>query len=116
MANKFDIETIRHSLSHILAAAVLDMFPEAHLGIGPAIKNGFYYDFELPRTLIPEDLPLLEEKMRAIIAKDLKFEKVDIDNAEAEKRLKKSNQKIQCIKLIQRIIRADSRKKNKNSL
>ena len=93
MANKFDVKTMRHSLSHILAAAVLNMFPETHLGIGPAIENGFYYDFDLPRTLIPEDLPLLEEKMRAIISKDEKFEKVDIDNTEAEKRLKKSNQK-----------------------
>lgn len=67
--------TIRHSLSHLLAAAVLEMFPEAKLGIGPAIENGFYYDFDLPRTLIPEDLPILEEKMRALVKKDLEFQK-----------------------------------------
>ena len=53
------IDVKRHSLSHILAQAVLDMFPEAKLGIGPTIENGFYYDFDLPRTLIPEDLPIL---------------------------------------------------------
>ena len=75
---KQNIETIRHSLSHILAAAVLEMFPEAKLGIGPAIEDGFYYDFDLPRTLIPEDLPLLEEKMRKIIKSDAKFEKSEI--------------------------------------
>ena len=55
---------MRHSISHILAAAVMEMFSGVKFGIGPAIENGFYYDFELPRTLIPEDLPLLEEKMR----------------------------------------------------
>ena len=58
------IEIIRHSLSHVLAAAVYEMFPDAKFGIGPAIENGFYYDFDLPRTLIPEDLEILEEKMR----------------------------------------------------
>lgn len=71
---KLSVETIRHSLSHILAAAVVDMFPEAKLGIGPAIENGFYYDFDLPRTLIPEDLPILEEKMKKMIAGDFIFE------------------------------------------
>jgi threonyl-tRNA synthetase len=71
---KQSIETVRHSLSHILAAAVQEMFPEAKLGIGPAIENGFYYDFDLPRTLIPEDLPILEEKMRNIIKQDYLFE------------------------------------------
>ncbi len=67
------LEHKRHSLAHILAQAVLQMFPEAKLGIGPAIENGFYYDFDLPRTLIPEDLPLLEEKMRKIVEEDQKF-------------------------------------------
>lgn len=63
----------RHSLAHILAQAVVQMFPEAKLGIGPAIDNGFYYDFDLPRTLIPEDLPILEEKMRKIIEENQQF-------------------------------------------
>ena len=71
---KVNIETARHSLSHVLAAAVLEMFPEAKLAIGPAIENGFYYDFDLPRTLIPEDLALLEKKMKSIIAGDYIFE------------------------------------------
>jgi threonyl-tRNA synthetase len=61
------LDQMRHSCSHILAQAVLQMFPEAKLGIGPTIENGFYYDFDLPRTLIPEDLGILEDKMRKIV-------------------------------------------------
>jgi threonyl-tRNA synthetase len=87
-----DLETLRHSTSHILAAAVLEMFPDAKLGIGPAIAEGFYYDFELPRSLIPEDLPLLEKKMKHIIKQNPKFEKYEEPIAEAEKFLKKINQ------------------------
>lgn len=90
---KISLDVARHSLSHVLAAAVVDMFPEAKLGIGPAIADGFYYDFELPRTLIPEDLPLVEEKMRKIIGNNSAFEKVEISVDEAIKDLKKSDQK-----------------------
>jgi len=89
-ANKTSFEIKRHSLSHLLAAAVIEMFPEGELGIGPSIENGFYYDFDLPRTLIPEDLPLIEKKMRAIIAKDLKFEKAEVKIDEAIEKAKKS--------------------------
>jgi threonyl-tRNA synthetase len=64
---------MRHSCAHVLAQAVMDMFPEAKLGIGPPVENGFYYDFELPRTLIPEDLPLLEKKMKHIKKQRQKF-------------------------------------------
>lgn len=67
------LEAKRHSLAHILAQAVQDMFPEAKLGIGPAIDNGFYYDFELPRTLIPEDLAILEKKMKHIVKQNQIF-------------------------------------------
>ncbi len=70
-----DLEKMRHSCAHVLAQAVLEMFPEAKLGFGPAIENGFYYDFELPRTLIPEDLPLIEKKMKHIIKQNQKFKK-----------------------------------------
>ena len=55
-----NLETMRHSCSHLMAMAVLEMFPKAKLAIGPAIENGFYYDFELDRPLIPEDLKKLE--------------------------------------------------------
>jgi threonyl-tRNA synthetase len=87
-----NIETIRHSLSHVLAAAVLEMFPEAKLGIGPAIDSGFYYDFDLPRTLIPEDLHLLEEKMRKIIESGDKFERHDEPKNKAIEFLKTAKQ------------------------
>lgn len=78
-----DTEILRHSTAHVLAAAVLEMFPEAKFGIGPAIENGFYYDFDLPRTLIPEDLSILEEKMKKIIKANYPFEREEIsaDNA-----------------------------------
>ncbi|MBN1618743.1 threonine--tRNA ligase [Candidatus Dojkabacteria bacterium] len=71
LKNNEDIERMRHSSSHVLAQAVLKMFPEAKFGIGPAIENGFYYDFELPRALKEEDLPVIEEEMKNIIKQDL---------------------------------------------
>ncbi|MEK7523889.1 MAG: threonine--tRNA ligase [Patescibacteria group bacterium] len=83
---------IRHSCSHALAQAVLQMFPEAKLGIGPPIENGFYYDFELPRTLIPEDLKLLEEKMRAIVKEKQTFIRREEPIDKAIEFLKKANQ------------------------
>ncbi|HLM84276.1 MAG TPA: threonine--tRNA ligase [Candidatus Bathyarchaeia archaeon] len=100
MKNQPKIEIIRHSLSHVLAAAVFEMFPDACFGIGPAIENGFYYDFDLPRTLIPEDLEILEEKMRNIIKENHKFERANISIAEAVKDFKKAKQplKIELIK------------------
>jgi len=94
--DKIDIDIVRHSLSHVLAAAVVKMFPEAKLGIGPAIESGFYYDFDLPRTLIPEDLPLIEKKIREIIASGAKFEKVEISVDEALDKLKKSDEVYKC--------------------
>lgn len=93
---KYEIETMRHSLSHVMAAAVVEMFPEAKLGIGPAVDNGFYYDFDLPRTLIPEDLPLIEKRMREIIKQGVRFEKVEIAVEEALERLGKSDEIYKC--------------------
>lgn len=89
---KNNIEILRHSTSHVLASAVLEMFPEAKFGVGPAIENGFYYDFDLPRTLIPEDLPLLEEKMKEIIKKDFPFERAEISIKEAGEKFSKLGQ------------------------
>jgi len=100
--NKLNI--LRHSAAHILASAVLEMFPEAKFGIGPAIENGFYYDFDLPRTLIPEDLPILEEKMKAIIKANHSFERAEISFKEAMDKFKKADQpyKVELIKDIQK--------------
>lgn len=90
--SKSNIETKRHSYSHILAAAILEMFPEAKLAIGPAIDNGFYYDFDLPRTLIPEDLPLLEKAMKQLIKSGHAFEKTEVPVADALAEAKKQKQ------------------------
>ena len=100
-SQKLDI--IRHSTSHILATAVLEMFPEAKFGIGPTIENGFYYDFDLPRTLIPEDLPILEEKMRAIIKNNLPFVREEIEAEKAIELFNKldQNYKVELIKNLQ---------------
>jgi threonyl-tRNA synthetase len=61
------IDAMRHSAAHVMAEAVVELFPGAKLGIGPAIENGFYYDFDLPRPLTPEDLAAVEERMRASV-------------------------------------------------
>lgn len=100
MKKSNNLETLRHSASHVLAAAVLEMFPEAKFGIGPAVENGFYYDFELPRTLIPEDLPILEEKMKQIVKDNYSFEREDISIASALEHFQKLNQtyKVELIK------------------
>lgn len=70
-----ELDHMRHSCAHMLAQAVLQMFPDAKLGIGPTIENGFYYDFELPRTLIPEDLAILQEKMEKIAKEQQTFQR-----------------------------------------
>ena len=106
------IEIIRHSLSHILAAAVLEMFPEAKFGIGPAIENGFYYDFDLPRTLIPEDLPILEKKMKKIVKRNFSFDKKEIPAKEAIELFEKAKQNYK-VELIKDLIEEDKKKNSK---
>jgi threonyl-tRNA synthetase len=69
-----ELGPMRHSAAHVLAEAVLDLFPGTKLGIGPVIQDGFYYDFLLPRPLTPEDLPAIEARMRESIAADHPFE------------------------------------------
>jgi len=62
------LSKIRHSMAHVMAEAVLEMFPTAQIAIGPAIESGFYYDFDLPRQLTNEDLDEITERMKNIIA------------------------------------------------
>ena len=62
-----DLETLRHSTAHVMAAAVLDLFPGTVIGIGPATDEGFYYDFAFRDRLLPEALPRIEARMREII-------------------------------------------------
>src|SRR5579884_596469 len=66
--NYTPLQRMRHSAAHVMAEAVQEIFPNARFAIGPAIEDGFYYDFELPRPLTPEDLPDIEQRMRRIIA------------------------------------------------
>jgi len=86
------IEIMRHSVAHLLAAAVLKMFPEAKFGIGPVIGNGFYYDFDLPRTLIPEDLEILEKIMRELIQKNYSYDRAELPIKTALKKFEELNQ------------------------
>jgi threonyl-tRNA synthetase len=79
------LETMRHSAAHVMAEAVQFIFPDAKFGIGPAIENGFYYDFELPRPLTPEDLPLIEARMKEIVASDVPFTTKNVTKEEARR-------------------------------
>ncbi len=79
---------MRHSAAHVLAEAMLDLFPDAELGIGPPIDSGFYYDFRLPRSLTPEDLEWLEKRMRESVAGKHAYRMESITKAEALDRWK----------------------------
>lgn len=91
------IEKIRHSLAHILALAIKELYPQTKFGVGPTIENGFYYDFELPKEISIEDLPKIEEKMREIIKKDIKFEKKIISKRKAKEIFKDQPYKLELI-------------------
>ena len=80
-----ELDMMRHSAAHVMAEAVQYMFPEARFGIGPTIDNGFYYDFDLPRTLTPEDLPVIEAKMKEIVAADEAFVREEATRDEARR-------------------------------
>lgn len=79
-----NIEMKRHSCSHVLAAAVQELFPGTKLGIGPAIENGFYYDFLSDHKFTPEDLKTIEEKMKQIVKSKEPFVRKEISKSEAE--------------------------------
>ncbi len=85
MADYHDSELyrIRHSAAHVMAQAVLEKFPEGKFAIGPPIQSGFYYDFDLPRPLTPEDLEVIEARMREIIEEDHPFEYQEVSAEEA---------------------------------
>ena len=98
MNKEEDLQTIRHSLAHILAMAVLDLYPQAKLGIGPAIENGFYYDFDLKQRLNPDDLPKIEKKMREILKENISFQQKIVSRAEAEALFKNQPYKLEILK------------------
>ena len=89
-----------HTTSHIMAQAVQHLFPEAKFAIGPAIENGFYYDFDLPRTLTPEDLTAIEAEMKKLIKQNIPLERVEVPAEEALKMMEdlKQDYKVELIK------------------
>ncbi len=91
-AHNFQLHNLRHSFAHVLAAAVLELFPDAKFGVGPVIENGFYYDFKLPRPLTPGDLPKIEKRMKQIIGQKREFKRQELSFADAEVFFKNKSQ------------------------
>ena len=78
------LEKLRHSTSHIMAEAVMRVFPGAKFAIGPSIEDGFYYDFDLGRPLTPEDLEAIEAEMRKIIEAGYPFQREEVSREKAK--------------------------------
>ncbi len=97
------IETIRHSLAHILAQAVKEKYPEAKLGTGPAIEDGFYYDFDFKENISEEDLEKIEKRMKEIIKENISFKKEKVSKKKAKEIFKKEPYKLELIKEIKNI-------------
>ena len=95
---KNDLETLRHSASHVLAAAIKRLYPNVKLGIGPAIEDGFYYDFDKDSPFTPEDFEKIEKEMQRIIDEDCKFERFTLSRKDAEKQLKGEPYKLELLK------------------
>src|SRR5678815_3045724 len=80
-----ELERIRHSCAHVLATAILKIWPEAQFAAGPPVENGFYYDVELPHRISPEDFPKIEEEMKKETKANHPFERVEVSREEAIK-------------------------------
>ncbi|MFM7213218.1 MAG: TGS domain-containing protein, partial [Actinomycetota bacterium] len=81
------LAVLRHSTAHVLAQAVQDTFPEAKLGIGPPVKDGFYYDFSVDRPFTPEDLKTLEKRMQEIVKSGQRFQRRVVTDRDARHEL-----------------------------
>ncbi len=93
-----ELYKIRHSCAHMMAQAVMEMFPgEARIAIGPPIEDGFYYDFDLPRSLTPEDLEAIEKRMREIVAGNHPFVRKEVSADEARAQFKDQLYKLELI-------------------
>ncbi len=95
------LEIMRHSAAHVMAEAVQYIFPDAKFGIGPAIEHGFYYDFDLPRPLTPDDLPPIETRMGEIIASNVPFSRDEVTKEEARRLFAAQPYKLELIDEIQ---------------
>jgi len=82
------LDVLRHSAAHVLATAVRQLFPDAQIGFGPAIEDGFYYDFDVGRPFTPEDLEAIEARMRDVAKEDYPFTREEVDRTQAEGRFK----------------------------
>ncbi len=90
----------RHSMSHVLAQAVKRLYPEAKLAIGPATKDGFYYDFEVTKPFVPEDLEEISAEMKKIIKEKHTFERLELTNEEAKEKVKSEPYKVELLEEI----------------
>lgn len=97
MSTNNQLHNLRHSLAHILAASVLELFPDAQLGIGPTIEDGFYYDFKLPRPLTPQDLPKIQKRMKKMISRNLGFARTELSAAAAKQQFAQQPFKLELI-------------------
>ncbi|MCL6087754.1 MAG: threonine--tRNA ligase [Actinobacteria bacterium] len=91
------IDTLNHSTSHVMASAIKDIYPEAKFAIGPSIKNGFYYDFEIDSAISPEDLKIIEDRMKKIVAANYPFERREVSRDEAREIFKENPYKLELI-------------------
>ncbi len=98
--NISDLEIMRHSAAHIMAAAVVNLFENVQLDIGPATDDGFYYDFDIPTRLTADDFPKIEAEMQRIIDADLPFECVEMGRSEAIAYLEDKGQKFKVERLL----------------
>src|SRR5712691_11659810 len=98
---------LRHSAAHVMAGAVLELFPGAKFGFGPPVQDGFYYDFDLPRALTPDDLGKIEEKMREVVKRDTPFKRAEMSVADALKFFGERKQDYK-VEQIQKLSGADS--------
>src|SRR5206468_1298866 len=78
-----DIERLRHSASHVLATAILKIWPEAQFAAGPPVENGFYYDVDLPHRISPDDFEKIEAEMKSEIKANHSFERMEVSRDEA---------------------------------
>jgi threonyl-tRNA synthetase len=92
-------DILRHSTAHVMAQAVQDLFPDARLGIGPPVENGFYYDFDVETPFVPEDLDKIETRMRKIIKEGQRFDRRVTTDADALGELKDEPYKVELIGL-----------------
>src|SRR3990170_4357571 len=97
MSEADDLQVLRHSTAHVMAQAVCDLWPGAKYAIGPPIEDGFYYDFDLPEQLTPEDLPRIEARMREIVGEDQPFTREQVSRDEALKRFADQPYKVEII-------------------